>query len=88
MKKPWLAALLNFLFFGAGTLYLGQRRLPAALVTVGGLLVQGFEIKVSPAFDNALPALYPFLLGGLIVLKVGLTIQGYQDAKALNAGRG
>ena len=25
MKKPWLAALLNFFFWGLGTMYVGRR---------------------------------------------------------------
>ena len=41
MKSPWLAATLNFFFFGAGTLYVGKRAaLPWALVTLGGTAIQ------------------------------------------------
>lgn len=85
-KNPWLAAFLNFMFFGGGTLYNGRNMFGGALMTVGGMLVQGFEIKISPLGSNALPALYPFLISGLVILKIGLGVAAYQEAKALSAG--
>ena len=35
MKMPWLAAILNFFFMGAGTLYNGRRVPLGAALTVG-----------------------------------------------------
>ncbi|HTQ04206.1 MAG TPA: hypothetical protein VMI54_10125 [Polyangiaceae bacterium] len=78
-KKPWLAALLNFFLFGAGTLYVGRRGVgAAALVTLGGTAVQLLEIKQSPPFENLLE--WPWFFGGLLLVKVGLAIDGYRDA--------
>lgn len=82
-KNPWVAAILNFFLFGAGTLYIGRRMLVGLLLTVGGTAAQVVEITVSPVFRNAIPSLWPFLLGGLVVAKLGLAIDGYREAKGL-----
>jgi hypothetical protein len=82
-KNPWLAAILNFLTFGGGTIYNGRRVLTGLLVMLGGTAAQVVEIKVSPIFLNAIPSLWPFLLGGLVVAKLGLAIDGYREARAL-----
>jgi hypothetical protein len=81
MKKPWLAAILNFFLFGAGTLYIGKRpALPWALATIGGTIVQVLEIKESPPFDNW--GYWPVFFGGLVLLKIGLAIDAFREASA------
>lgn len=35
MKRPWLAALLNFFFMGPGTLDVGERKLFGTTLTLG-----------------------------------------------------
>jgi hypothetical protein len=80
MKNKWLAAILNFFLFGAGTLYVGRRaKLPWLLVTIGGTAVQVLEIKESPPFDNW--GLWPWFFIGLLVVKLGLAADAFQDAK-------
>ena len=81
-KNPVVAAVLTFFFFGGGYLYLGKRALPAVLLTAGGLAAQTVEILVSPVAGNNIPSLWPFLLGGIVVVKVGLAIDAFQEAKA------
>jgi hypothetical protein len=81
-KNAWLAAILNFFLFGAGTIYVGRRVAVGLLLTLGGTSAQVVEIFVSPAFKNAIPAQWPFLLGGLVVLKIGLAIDAFREAKA------
>lgn len=80
-KNPVVAAILNFMVFGGGYLYLGKRALPALLITVGGTTAQVIEIMVSPVAGNNIPALWPFLLAGLVAAKVGLAIDAFQLAK-------
>jgi hypothetical protein len=81
MKNPWVAAILNFLLFGAGTLYVGRRpKVAALLATIGGTTVQVLEIKMSPPLDNW--AYWPWFFGGLVLLKIGLAIDAYHDARA------
>ena len=79
MKNRWAAAILNFFYFGAGTLYVGKRpSAPWLLITVGGTIVQVLEIKESPPLDNW--GYWPWFFGGLVILKIGLAIDGYRDA--------
>ncbi len=85
-KNPYLAAFLNFLLFGGGTLYVGKRVVPAVFMTLGGTLAQITEIYMSPPCKNLIPNQWPFLIVGLIVLKIGLAIDGYNEAQAVNAG--
>jgi len=82
-KNPWVAAILNFMLFGGGTIYNGQRFLVGLLLTVGGTAAQVVEITVSPAVRNSIPSLWPFLIGGLVLVKVGMAIDGYREARAL-----
>jgi hypothetical protein len=80
MKNPWVAAVLNFFFFGAGTLYVGHRKAAGwALVTLGGTAVQILEIYQSPPLKNW--EYWPWLFVGLLGVKVGLAIDAFQDAK-------
>lgn len=86
MKNPVLAAVLNFFFFGAGTLYVGRRMAVGLLATLGGMAAQIAEIAVSPAGSNAIPSVWPFLLAGLVVLKIALAVDGWNEARASAAG--
>jgi hypothetical protein len=88
VKNPVLAAVLNFFFFGGGTLYVGRRMGVGLLATIGGTMAQISEIAVSPAGSNAIPSVWPFLLGGLVVLKLGLVLDAWNEAKAVNAELG
>lgn len=83
-KNPVVAAVLNFFLFGGGTLYVGKRPLVGALLTVGGTIAQAAEIYTSPPVANLIPTVWPFLIGGLVILKLGLAIDGYNEAKAAN----
>ncbi len=85
-KSPALAAVLNFLTFGGGTLYVGKRPLVGALLCVGSV-AQAAEIYVSPPVTNAIPTVWPFLIGGLVVLKIGLAVDAWPEAQEVNAGR-
>lgn len=81
-KNPVLAAVLNFFLFGGGTIYVGKRTALGLALMVGGTAAQVVEIKVSPLVDNSIPALWPFLLGGLVIMKLALAADGYREAKA------
>lgn len=85
-KNPMVAAVLNFFTFGGGTLYNGRRAGVAALLIVGGNIAQGAEIYVSPPVTNAIPTVWPFLIAGIVILKLGLAMDAYNEAEAINAG--
>jgi len=88
VKSPILAAVLNFFFFGAGTLYNGRRMGVGLLATLGGTCAQIAEISVSPVGSNAIPTVWPFLLAGFVVLKLGLALDAWQEAVAVSAEAG
>ena len=81
-KNPLLAAILNFAFFGGGTLYVGKRVGFSLALIVGGTAAQIVEIKASPLVDNSIPGSWPFLLGGLVLMKLALAVDGWREAKA------
>ncbi len=85
MKNPILAAILNFLLFGAGTLYVGRRKAVGIALMIGGTMAQVIEIAVSPVGTNAIPAQWPFLLAGLLTVKLALAADGFAEAKAVSA---
>jgi len=85
-KNRWLAAILNFFLFGVGTLYVGRRVLIGLLLTIGGNSAQFVEIKLSPVVDNSVPALWPFLIGGLVLVKLALAIDAYREAGTTHVG--
>jgi hypothetical protein len=81
-KNPWVAAILNFFLFGAGTLYIGKRMFPGLLITLGGSWAQFIEIKMSPPLDNY--PIWPYLFAGFVLLKIGLAIDGYREAQLVS----
>jgi hypothetical protein len=83
MKNPFIAAILNFFFFGAGSIYLGRSVVPWLLATLGGTAVQVLEIKESPPFDNW--ALWPWFFTGLVTLKIGLAVDAFVEARRISA---
>lgn len=80
-KNPILAAVLNFFLFGGGTLYVGRRVGFGVALTVGGTAAQVAEILMSPAVYNVAPSIWPFLLGGLVIMKLALAQDAYREAK-------
>jgi len=83
-KNPVVAAVLNFLLFGAGTVYVGKRVGVGLVMTVGGTVAQVAEILISPPVYNLAPTIWPFLLGGLVVLKLGLETDAYREAQTVS----
>ena len=83
MKQPWIAAILNFFFMGAGTLYNGRRVPLGAALTVGALLLTYVEMSL----QTAAPNLYWFMFGAVFLNNTFLAIDGYQEAQSINAGR-
>lgn len=82
MKHPWLAALLNFFFMGPGTLYVGQRKLFGAVLTLGAIALTYVELSI----QTAAPSLYPVMFGTVLVMNTFFAIDGWREAKAVNQG--
>ena len=57
-KNPWIAAVLNFIFMGLGTLYIGRRKLTSLGLTLGVIALTYVELQL----QTAAPALYCILV--------------------------
>ena len=83
MKQPWISAILNFFFMGAGTLYNGRRVPLGAALTVGALLLTYVEMNL----QTAAPQLYWYMFGAVFLNNTFLAMDGYQEAQAINGRR-
>ena len=77
MKKPWIAAILNFFTLGLGTMYVGKRTLFGTLMLVGAVLAAfvEFSLKVSD------PNLYRYSFISFLVLALATAWDGYREAQ-------
>ncbi len=80
MKRPWLAALLNFFFMGPGTFYNGRRKAVGIALTVGALVLTYVELNLR----TAAPSLYPLMFGAVFLINAFLAYDGYREAQAIN----
>lgn len=83
MKRPWIAAVLNFFFMGLGTLYNGRRRALGAALTLGALALTYVELSL----QTAAPNLYPIMFGAVFVMNCFFAYDGYTEAQAINGSR-
>jgi uncharacterized membrane protein len=82
MKRPWLAALLNFFFMGPGTLYNGRRKLFGAALTVGAIALTYVEFGLQDLNQT----LWAIMFGAIFLMNTFFAIDGWREAKAINAG--
>lgn len=73
MKKPWLAALLNFLFYGVGYLYVGNRVLFGILLVVTGVSESIFWLST-----DSMP---PTIIITSLIASAAFAYDGYRDAQ-------
>ena len=81
MKKPWLAALLNFFFMGPGTLYVGRRKALGGALTVAALALTYVELQL----QDANPLLHHVMFGAVLLMNTFLAIDGYLEAQRLQS---
>ena len=79
MKKPWIAAVLNFFFMGAGYIYNGKRLVLGILFTLGafGLTYVEFQIK---EIDTQL---YFAMFISVLIVNTSFSVDGYNEAKQI-----
>jgi len=81
-KNPWVAAILNLLFFGGGYIYNGKRvGMGAALLVSWGLMRAG-EIPIyltGLVFDK-----WILMFCGIVILQFCLAIDAFKEAKSIN----
>ncbi len=81
MKKPWIAAVLNFFFMGPGTFYNGRRKAVGVGLTIGALVLTWVEFQLRVAA----PELYPIMFGAVFFMNIFFAYDGFTEAKAINA---
>jgi hypothetical protein len=81
MKRPWLAALLNFFFMGPGTLYVGERKAFGAALTASALVLTWVELGVK----EAAPAFYWPMFAAVFLMNTFFALDGWREATAVNA---
>ena len=83
MKNPWLAAILNLVFFGGGYIYNGKRVGLGCGLVLAWVLMRAGEI---PIFLTHL-VFYKWLIMfcGIVVLQLSLATDAYNEAKKGNA---
>lgn len=82
MKRPWLAALLNFFFMGPGTFYNGRRKAVGIALTIGAVVLTYVELNL----QTAAPNLYPLMFGAVFLINSFLAYDGFREAQAINSG--
>jgi hypothetical protein len=79
-KKPWLAAILNLLFFGGGYIYNGRRVGLGVALVVAWILIRYGEITIY--LTGLVPHQWLVLFLGLVVLMISLAWDAYREAKS------
>lgn len=82
MKHPWLAAILNLLFFGAGYIYNGKRIGIGCALVLAWLLIRGGEIPIY--LTGLVFKQWLVLFLGLVVLQISLATDAYKEARNIN----
>ncbi|MEJ0029537.1 MAG: hypothetical protein WDO15_03860 [Bacteroidota bacterium] len=82
-KNPWIAAILNLIFYGAGTMYVGKRVAFGLILTFAMLVVRYVEIEMK--LTNLSPEMWPWFVGSLAVAQVACAIDGFNEVKKVNA---
>ena len=88
MKKPWLAALLNFFFMGPGYIYNGRRALLGIGWTITALLLTAVEqapIHGGVNLQTANPTAFALMFVAVFLGNLCFAVDGYREAKAINA---
>ena len=81
-KNPWIAAILNLIFFGGGYIYNGKRIGLGMALIVALLLIRYGEIAIY--LTNLVQDKWIVLFVGLVVLQFSLATDAYKEAKSIN----
>jgi len=82
MKNPWVAAILNLLFFGGGYIYNGKRVGLGCALVAAWLLIRIGEIPIY--LTNLVFKEWLVLFFGIVVLQLSFASDAYKEAKAIN----
>jgi len=85
MKRPWLAAVLNFFFPGAGVIYNGRRTILGVVWLVAVLSLTYVEQTLKTLSDPSAPGLYWLMFATVFVSNTAWAVDGWQEAQRINA---
>ena len=80
-KKPWLAALLNLFFFGAGYIYNGKRKGLGIGLTLAIPFLRYGEINIY--LSKLVTGYWVILFVGLVIMQITLAYDAYREATTL-----
>lgn len=81
MKKPIIAAVLNFFFMGPGYIYNGRRKGLGLGFTVGAIALTYVELSIQK-IDLTL---YGIMFAAVFLVNTCFAIDGFREAKQINA---
>ncbi|MCW3122254.1 MAG: hypothetical protein JWQ38_1746 [Flavipsychrobacter sp.] len=82
MKKPFIAAILNFLFYGAGYVYNGKKKGYGIALIIAWIVLRTADIKFY--LNSSDLSIWFILMAGLAILQFTFAIDGYHEAKRIN----
>jgi len=85
MKNPWIAAILNLLFFGGGYIYNGKRAMLGCGLVIGWILIRVGEIQIY--LSHLVFNQWLTMFCGFVALQISFAIDAYKEAKALNVSK-
>jgi hypothetical protein len=81
-KNPWVAAILNFLFYGAGYIYIGKKKGYGLALVIAWIVLRTADIKFY--LGSSILNTWFILMAGLAILQFTFAIDAYNEAKAGN----
>ncbi len=79
-KSPWLAAILNFFFMGAGYIYNMKRAGLGLGFTAGAIALTYVELQL----QDLNPMLHKIMFAAVMVINLCFAIDGYKEAKSIS----
>ena len=80
MKKPWIAALLNFFLMGLGTFYVGRRKIFGIALTLCSVFLTSIELSLKDIDQD----MYMSMFATIFLMNIFLALDGYNEAKSVN----
>lgn len=81
-KNPIVAAILNFLFFGAGYWYNGKTKKFGIALIVAWVVLRTSDIMFF--LNGTVMSVWYILIGGLAVLQITFAIDGFRQAQEIS----
>jgi len=82
-KNPWVAAILNLLFFGGGYIYNGKRMGFGLGLVLAWILVRLGEIPIY--LTHLVDDKWIILFIGIVIMQFSFAMDGYKEAKTINS---